>query len=61
LVILASHALLAIKSLRPLGVLDGLPGKLVERLAEKWTSGRIRAKTYGLSTWDKASYEKLMG
>ena len=35
LVILASHALLAIKGLRPLGVLDGLPGKLVERLAEK--------------------------
>ena len=34
LVILASPALLAIKSLRPLGVLDGLPGKLVERLAE---------------------------
>ena len=34
LVILASHALLAIKGLRPRGVLDGLPGKLVERLAE---------------------------
>src|SRR4029450_2051168 len=34
LVILASHALLAIKGLRPLGVWDGLPGTLVERLAE---------------------------
>ena len=33
--ILASRALLAIKGLRPLGVLDGLPSKLVERLAEK--------------------------
>ncbi len=33
--ILASHALLAIKGLRPPGVLDRLPGKLVERLAEK--------------------------
>jgi hypothetical protein len=36
LVILASHALLAIKGLRPLGVLDRLPGELVERLAEKF-------------------------
>jgi hypothetical protein len=34
LVILASHALLAIKGLRPLGVLDGLPGTRVERVAE---------------------------
>ena len=33
--ILAPHALLAIKGLRPLRVLDRLPGKLVERLAEK--------------------------
>ena len=32
--ILASHALLAIKGLRPPGVLDKLPGKLGERLAE---------------------------
>ena len=35
LVILAPHALLAIKSFRPPGVLERLPGKLVERLAEK--------------------------
>jgi hypothetical protein len=35
LVILASPALLVIKGLRPPGVLDRLPGKLVERLAEK--------------------------
>ena len=35
LVILAPHALLAIKSFRPLGVLDRLPSKLMERLAEK--------------------------
>jgi hypothetical protein len=34
-VILASHALLAIQGLRPLGVLDGLPGTLVARLAEQ--------------------------
>jgi hypothetical protein len=34
LVILASPALLAITGLRPLGVLDRLPGNLVERLAE---------------------------
>jgi hypothetical protein len=33
-VILAPHALLAIKSLRPVGVLDRLPGKRMERLAE---------------------------
>ena len=33
--ILASPTLLVIKGLRPPGVLDGLPGKLVERLAEK--------------------------
>jgi hypothetical protein len=35
LVILASPALLAIQGLRPRGVLDGLPGTLVARLAEQ--------------------------
>jgi hypothetical protein len=34
-VILASHALLVIKGLRPPRVLDRLPGKLVKRLAER--------------------------
>jgi hypothetical protein len=33
-VIFASHALLAVKGFRPLGVLDRLAGKLMERLAE---------------------------
>jgi hypothetical protein len=36
LVILASHALLTIAGFCPLRVVDGLPGKLVERLAEKF-------------------------
>jgi hypothetical protein len=43
-VILAAHALLAIKGLRPLGVLDGLPGTLVERLAE--TCGATPPEVY---------------
>jgi hypothetical protein len=53
LMILASHALLAIKGLRPPGVLDRLPGKLVERLAETCGATPPEVRHAHFATWPK--------